>query len=39
MIEIPSQNEMLRVEVCMADLLPELRAVCGEVGRVNIYNG
>jgi hypothetical protein len=39
MIEIPSQNEMLRVEVCLANLLPKLRAIRGEVGRINIYNG
>jgi hypothetical protein len=39
MVEVPSQNEMIRDEVCMAHLLPELGVICGEVRRINVNNG
>jgi hypothetical protein len=39
MVEVPSQNEMIRDEVCLAHLLPELGAICGEVRRINVNNG
>jgi len=39
MVEVPSQNEMIRDEVCLAHLLPELGAICGEVRCTNINNG
>jgi hypothetical protein len=38
-IEVPSQNEVIRDEVCLAHFLLELSAVRGEGGRINVDDG